>query len=192
MAPAPIYFPESGAKAIEHSRGDRGTLPGRGRRDRPSDCREDARRLRSDRSPLHPKGNSQEPSRASRRARPGFQTIGVGYSHANAGASEHAETAPVARRVSERTVRSAKILSCVPGFLPAPGALSGPRLSRGAVDRPALARAATGDAGRFCRRFLPTLELRGRRGRLSPPLPLCAWEASAPACVVSDRRRGTQ
>jgi hypothetical protein len=118
MAPAPINCFDSGAKAIAFSRGSRGMLPGRGRRDRRGDRREDAGRLRSDRSTLCSETNPRRPARARRRALQDFASIGDGPLRTNAGASERAP----------RSAETLSFASRAPGRLPAPGALSGPRV----------------------------------------------------------------
>jgi hypothetical protein len=114
MALVPINCPDSGAKPIERSRGDRGTLAGRGRRDRRRDRREDAGRVGSDHSPLHPQEVAPRQAGARRCARPHFTAIGRRSPRANVGAGERA---------------AAEILSCAPANLR--GARSGPGLSLG-------------------------------------------------------------
>lgn len=109
-----------GAQGSQRSRGDRGKLLRRGRRDRRFNRRQDVVQLGRDDSALRPRGNSPGASRASRRALPCFEAIGCRFSRANAGASEPA-------------ARSTKILSCAPGREPAPDALSGQRNSQAAV-----------------------------------------------------------
>lgn len=85
--------------------------------DLPVGRRGDAAPVGSNHPPLYSNGTARRQARPSRRGPPCFAPISPRSSRAHEGASE-------------RAARSPETLNCAPGRLPAPGALSGPRVFR--------------------------------------------------------------